>query len=133
MTGMKMFALEQPIALQLAWIGSQSMINYSTNTTIRFGCETYEEYFDITNIEYYDTILGTLFLRKLGVILDFSSPGVVLIGDENIPIGKVSFDNSTAVLVFQWDCMPPWTGDIRHMPRFEALCPALFHRIRRAT
>jgi hypothetical protein len=35
----------------------------------------YKEYFNVANIEYDDTILGTLFLRKLGVILDFSSPG----------------------------------------------------------
>ena len=32
-TGIKMFALEQPIALQLACIGSQSMINYRTHET----------------------------------------------------------------------------------------------------
>jgi hypothetical protein len=37
------------------------------NMTIRFGRELYEEYFDVANVEYYDTILGTLFLRKLGV------------------------------------------------------------------
>jgi hypothetical protein len=92
-TGMKMFALEQPIALQLACIGSWSMINYRTNMTIRFSCETYEEYFNVANIEYYDTILGTLFLRKLGIILDFSHPGAVWIGNENVPIWKISFNN----------------------------------------
>jgi Aspartyl protease len=74
-TGMKMFALEQPIALQLACIGSQSTINYGTNTTIRFGRKLYDEYFDVTNVEYYDAILGTPFLRKLGITLDFTSPG----------------------------------------------------------
>jgi hypothetical protein len=52
---------------------------------IRFGCEMYKE----ANIEYSDTILGTLFPRKLGVILDFSSPGSVQIGDENILIGQI--------------------------------------------
>jgi hypothetical protein len=62
--GMKMFALKQPIALQLACIGSRSTINYRTNTTIKFGCEKYEEYFDVANIKYYNTILGTPFLRK---------------------------------------------------------------------
>ena len=30
-----------------------------------------KEYFDIVNIDYYDTILGTLFLRKHEVIIDF--------------------------------------------------------------
>jgi Zinc knuckle len=79
-TGMKMFALEQPIALQLACIGSRSTINYGTNTTIRFGRKIYDEYFDVANVEYYDAILGTVFLRKLGITLDFTSPGAVKIG-----------------------------------------------------
>ena len=35
--GIKTFALEQPIALQLACIGSQSMINYGTHATIKIG------------------------------------------------------------------------------------------------
>jgi hypothetical protein len=63
-TGMKTFALEQPIALQLACIGSRSTINYGMNTTIRFGRKLYDKYFDITNVEYYDAILGTPFLRN---------------------------------------------------------------------
>jgi hypothetical protein len=36
-TGTKTFALEQPIALQLACIGSPSTINYGMNMTIKFG------------------------------------------------------------------------------------------------
>jgi hypothetical protein len=92
-TGTKMFALEQPIALQLVCIGSRSTINYGTNMTIKFGHKQYDEYFDVANIEYYNAILGTLFLRKLGITLDFSSPGVVRIGDEIIPIGKKSVNN----------------------------------------
>jgi hypothetical protein len=43
-TGMKMFVLEQPIALQLACIGSQSTINYGMNMTIKFGHNLYNEY-----------------------------------------------------------------------------------------
>ena len=30
-----------------------------------------KEYFDIINIDYYDAILGTPFLRKHGVIINF--------------------------------------------------------------
>jgi hypothetical protein len=56
-TSMKTFALEQPIALQLVCIGSQSTINYGTNMTIKFGCKQYNKYFDVANIEYYNTIL----------------------------------------------------------------------------
>jgi len=74
-TGMAMFWLDQPISLQLACIGSKSMINYSARTVIKFGNTTVEETFNITNINYYDVILGTPFLRCLGVILDFNGPG----------------------------------------------------------
>ena len=54
-----------------------------------FGTVCVEEYFDITNIDYYDVILGTPFLRKLNIMLDFTSPGVIRIGttvvSRNIP------------------------------------------------
>jgi hypothetical protein len=95
-TGMKMFALEQPIALQLACIGSRSTINYGTNTTIKFGRKLYDEYFDVANVKYYDAILGMPFLRKLGITLDFTSPGAVQIGNETVPIGKNSVDEKSS-------------------------------------
>ena len=91
-TGIKTFALEKPIALRLACIGSQSMINYGTHVTIKIGCKVVEEYFDIVNVEDYDTILGTPFLRKMGIVLDFRSPGMARVGNEVIPTGKVFFD-----------------------------------------
>ena len=94
-TGIKTFALEKPIALQLACIGSRSMINYGTCATIKIGCKVVKEYFDIVNVEqHYDAILGTPFLRKMGIVLDFRSPGMAQIGNEVIPTGKVSFDKS---------------------------------------
>ena len=49
------------------------MINYRTHVTIKIGCKLVEEYFDIVNVEHYDTILGTPFLRKMGIVLDFRS------------------------------------------------------------
>ena len=33
--------------------------------------EESKEYFNIVNIGYYDTILGTLFLKKFKVMIDF--------------------------------------------------------------
>ena len=69
------------------------MINYGTHATIKIGCKVVEEYFDITNVEHYNVILGTPFLRKMGIVLDFRSPGMAQIGNEVIPTGKVSFDS----------------------------------------
>ena len=60
--------------------------------TIKIGCNVVEEYFDITNVEHYNAILGTPFLRKMGIVLDFRSPGIAWIGNKVIPTRKVSFD-----------------------------------------
>ena len=50
-----------------------------------FGTARVEEYFDITNINYYDVILGTPFSRKLNVMLDFTSPGIICMGTTVVP------------------------------------------------
>ena len=70
------------------------MINYRTHATIKLGRKVVEEYFDIMNIEHYDAILGTPFLRKMRIVLDFRSPGMAWIGNEVILTRKVSFDSS---------------------------------------
>ena len=69
-------------------------MNYGTHTSIKIGCKVVEKYFNIANVEHYDVILGTPFLRKMGIVLDFRSPGMAQIGNEVIPTRKVSFDSS---------------------------------------
>ena len=70
------------------------MINYGTHATIKIGHKVVKEYFNITNVEHYDAIPGTPFLRKMGIVLDFRSPGMAQIGNKVIPTRKVSFDLS---------------------------------------
>ena len=65
------FPLDKPIGIQLAVAGSKSVINYGANATIKYEGRELKEYFDIINIDYYDAILGTPFLRKHEVIIDF--------------------------------------------------------------
>ena len=67
----KTFTLEKPIGIQLAVTGSKSVINYGTNTTINVNGNKSKEYFDVVNINYYNAILGTPFLKKYKVIIDF--------------------------------------------------------------
>ena len=55
----------------MAVTGSKSVINYGTNTTIRVNGKESKEYFDVVNIDNYDTILGTVFLKKFKVAIDF--------------------------------------------------------------
>ena len=68
----KTFALEKPIGIQLAVTGSKSIINYGTNTTIQINGEELKEYFNVVNIDYYNAILGTPFLKKFKVAIDFA-------------------------------------------------------------
>lgn len=64
-------------------MGSHLMVDYGMNMTIKYGCKLYE-YFDVANIKYYDAILGTLFVRRLGITMDFTSPGAVCVGNKII-------------------------------------------------
>ena len=77
--------LEQPIGLQLACVGSKSTINYGAKSTITFRNAHVKEYFNIANIDYYDVILGTPFLRRLNITLDFTGPGVICMGTTVVP------------------------------------------------
>ena len=88
--GMKLMKLEQPISLQLACVGSKSTINYGTEATIMFSDTCIEEYLDVANIDYYDVILGMLFLRCLGVSLDFAGPGMIQMGASVVPKNLLS-------------------------------------------
>ena len=67
----KPFLLDKPIGIQLTVTGSKSVINYGMNVTIKYKGRESKEYFNIINIDYYDAILGTPFLRKHKVIIDF--------------------------------------------------------------
>ena len=52
-------------------MGSKSIINYGTNTTINVNGMELKECFNEVNVDYYDAILGTPFLKKHEVIIDF--------------------------------------------------------------
>ena len=97
-TGIVTKKLENPVALQLACVGSKLTISYGATTTIAFGNQHIKEYFDVANIVYYDVILGTPFLRRLGITLDFASPGSIQIGTYTVPrnIPSAQVEESTA-------------------------------------
>ena len=90
--GTKTFGLEQLIALQSACIGSWSMINYGTHVTIKIGHKVVKEYFNIANVEHYNTILGTPCLRKMRIILDFRSLGTIQMGNKVVLTRKAFFN-----------------------------------------
>ena len=87
-TGIRTFKLEQPIGLQLACVGSKSTINYGAKSTIVIGNKLVKEYLVMANIYHYNVILGMLFLRQLGIALDFSGQGAISIGEYILPMNK---------------------------------------------
>ncbi|KIJ39991.1 hypothetical protein M422DRAFT_257311 [Sphaerobolus stellatus SS14] len=58
---------------------------YGLTAKILLGKEKYDEYFDITNVDYYDVILGTPFLRWFEILLDFKN--------NCVHMGKLKFPN----------------------------------------
>lgn len=72
--------LENPATLQLGCAGSRSRINYGTRAPVMLGKFGADVYFDIANLDRYDAVLGTPFLRRFGVILDFQTNSVIIDG-----------------------------------------------------
>src|SRR5258708_36205597 len=68
-TVMKVSAVElqEQMTLQLAVTSSQLKINYGTWVPMEFGPVQATTYFNITNIDGYNAILGTPFLWEHGV------------------------------------------------------------------
>ncbi|KAF8218887.1 hypothetical protein L208DRAFT_1185467, partial [Tricholoma matsutake] len=68
---LKAHELEEPVPLQLGTVGSHSKINFGLFTDFEIGEIKNTHHFDVVNIDRYDAILGTVFMRKHGIVLDF--------------------------------------------------------------
>ncbi|KAF8220594.1 hypothetical protein L208DRAFT_1333032 [Tricholoma matsutake] len=68
---LKAHKLEEPVPLQLGTVGSRSKINFGLFTDFEIGEIKNTHYFDVVNINRYDAILGTIFMRKHSIVLDF--------------------------------------------------------------
>ncbi|KAJ7018050.1 hypothetical protein C8F04DRAFT_875500, partial [Mycena alexandri] len=63
--------LAEQVTLQLGCVGSRSRINYGTRVPVDFGGIRGHVYFDQVNLDRYDCIIGTPFLNRHGVVVDF--------------------------------------------------------------
>jgi hypothetical protein len=70
---MKVFPIESAITLQLGTAGSRSKINYGVQAPVKYGSLRSEEYFDVVNLDRFDAIIGTKYMRKHGISLDFEN------------------------------------------------------------
>ncbi|KAF7965635.1 hypothetical protein HWV62_42444 [Athelia sp. TMB] len=73
----RQFKLDEQITLQLGCVGSRSKIVYGAVAPVTITGITEEMYFDVVNIDKYDAILGTPFLQRHGILLDFKRGGVI--------------------------------------------------------
>jgi hypothetical protein len=66
-----LFQLKKPVKLQMATSGLQSVINFRAKAEIECGDFSQIHYFDVVNLDRYQVILGTPFLRQQNVILNY--------------------------------------------------------------
>ncbi|TDL25699.1 hypothetical protein BD410DRAFT_717327 [Rickenella mellea] len=88
-------ALDDPVTLQLGCKGSRSRIQFGVNTTLCFGPISETAYLDVANIDRYDLILGTPFLTRHSIVLDFLRRAVVTRG---VKVPCFSSDQDSSVL-----------------------------------
>ena len=70
--------LEDPVTLQLGCVGSRSKINYGAEMGLEFASITNSTYLDVANLDKYNSILGTPFLRRHSISLDFENQEIVI-------------------------------------------------------
>ena len=68
---LKAHKLQKPVPLQLGTVGSHLKINFGLFTDFKIGRTKNTHYFDVVNINWYNAILSTVFIRKPGITLDF--------------------------------------------------------------
>ncbi|KAF8835109.1 hypothetical protein BDN67DRAFT_913625 [Paxillus ammoniavirescens] len=86
------FQLNNPVTLQLGCVGSRSQINYEVELQLKVGPVKQGYYLDIANIDRYDCILGTPFLRAFGVCMNFNDDTVKIWGQQ-IPAVPVKVES----------------------------------------
>ncbi|KAG6858981.1 hypothetical protein C0995_012464, partial [Termitomyces sp. Mi166 len=72
--------LSEPLMLQLGTVGSRTMVQFSMEVKIRALEHLTKEYVDIANFNRYDMIIGTPFMHKNKVTLNFVNKKVIVNG-----------------------------------------------------
>lgn len=76
----KVDTLEDPHVLQLGTVGSRSIIKYGADIPISVANVQAVSYVDIANFDRYDMIMGTPWMRRHKVLLDFDANCVIING-----------------------------------------------------
>lgn len=77
--------LSSLVTLQLGCVSSRSKINYGTKANTRFGpLSYYNMYYNIANLDKYDAILGTPFMRHHKIALDLATDAIIIDGKHRL-------------------------------------------------
>lgn len=91
--GTKVCQLTDQHSLQLGTVGSHTKFNYGMTVQTSYAGVCEDVYFDIINIDHYDVIIGTRFMRKHGIQLDFNK-GQILIKGKPAPTLSIGEDHA---------------------------------------
>ncbi|KAG6892566.1 hypothetical protein C0993_003532 [Termitomyces sp. T159_Od127] len=72
--------LTEPLMLQLGTVGSGAVVQFGAEVRVKTSGQPTKEYVDIANFDRYDMIIGTPFMRKNKVSLDFVNNKVIVNG-----------------------------------------------------
>lgn len=81
--------LDDPHVLQLGTVGSRSIIKYGADVLVSVANVKALSYVDIANFDRYDMIIGTPWMRRNKVLLDFIANRVIVNG-QSIPAVKIT-------------------------------------------
>ncbi len=90
---LEMFQLKKPIKLQMATSGSRSSINHRVRVELQVGEFRQMRYFDVVNLNHYNVILGTPFLKEHKIILNYARHGSFKLKDRWFPVREGDFSS----------------------------------------
>ncbi|KAF9258712.1 hypothetical protein L218DRAFT_822596, partial [Marasmius fiardii PR-910] len=83
---LKICQLENPVTLQLGTKGSKSKINYGCYAPYKIQTKNAEvrnrDYWDIANIDRYNAVVGTVFMRNHDINLRFEDDRITMKGKD---------------------------------------------------
>ncbi|KZT19615.1 hypothetical protein NEOLEDRAFT_1024586, partial [Neolentinus lepideus HHB14362 ss-1] len=78
------FELRNPTSLQLGTVGSHSKVNYGTKLKLSVGGQMVDHYFDVSNIDHYNIMIGTPFFQASRTIMNFND-NTLLVFEKIVP------------------------------------------------
>jgi len=93
---MKIHSLDVPMGIQLGCKGSKSKIVFGTSGPVRYSSIVGTHYFDVVNIDQFDTIISMGFMHKFGITLEPEHDSILISG---IPAPTLSEGEEMAELV----------------------------------